>query len=264
MDDFWVYTSVRDEEYLMPFFLRHYQDYADKVIVQDCGSTDRTKEIVRDSGAELIETEPWGMDEKRRVDEAYDMVQKSAGQCRWMACVDVDEFILGDFDEAFQWAEQDQCDLIMNMGYTVVGADPPKDDGQQIYELYCQGVQGGAEKPCIARAGSKFKWSVGKHFVESRGTRVSLSKLVLLHYRYLGVEYTKMRATKNYTNSPDKTTAWACSPEYHGPHSATFVAQSLQRGEYFDLRPKLIRHMEVFDPSELWKEFHNGQRVIVT
>lgn len=263
MDDFWVYTSVRDEEHIMPFFLRHYMDYADKVIVQDCGSKDRTKQIVKNAGAELYDSGEWGMDEGRRRDEANALVLSLVGKCRWVACVDADEFILGDFDKAFESAEEDKCDVIHCMGYTMLAPEFPKDDGKsQIYDICYMGIQAGAEKPCVAKTGSRFLWSLGKHFIDSPGTRISLSGLALLHYRYLGYEYTKSRSAKNYANSPNKATAWCCAPNYTGDESPDGVRRALEGNKAQDLRKRLIEHLTMSQEA-MWNAWHGGKRVFV-
>lgn len=254
MDTFWVYTSVRDEEHLMPFFLRHYLDYADRVIVQDCGSTDRTKAIVKASGATLIETEPWGMDEVRRRNESMRFVQDSRGKTQWCACVDSDEFLVGDFDRAFDEADKIGCKVMQTIGITMLADGFPIDDGRQIYEICTTGARAGAEKPCIVRTDAEFLWSAGKHFIDSPGTKVAFSRIWLLHYRYMGKAYTASRNAKNYANSTEKATAWSCAPDYVGDQSPDGVQASLNRKDFSDFRGMIADSLNWPSPMHGWTD----------
>lgn len=236
----------------MPFFLRHYLSYADRVIVQDCGSTDRTKEIVRESGAELIETEPWGMDEGRRRDESMRFVADARNHTEWCACVDADEFLVGDFDRAFAEADAIGCKVLQTIGITMLADGFPKDDGRQIYEICHTGSRGGAEKPAIVRTNAEFLWGLGRHFIDSKGTKVALSRIFLLHYRYMGKEYTKIRSARNYENSPNKATAWSCAPDYQGDISPDGVQRSLDRKAYGDVGPMILASLTWKSPLQGW------------
>jgi hypothetical protein len=57
-------------------------------------------------------------------------------------------------------------------------------------------------------------------------------KLKLLHYRYLGYEYTRMKNAKNYERcglkNGDKGAAWSCAPGYNGEHSPIWAKKAIQ------------------------------------
>lgn len=208
----------------MPFFLRHYSTVACKIFVQDCGSTDKTRDIVRENGAVLVEDEPWGMDEDRRRNESEIFVRECQGKTEWCLCVDADEFVVGDFESAMESANEGGFDVIHTIGCTMMGPQFPKDDGRQIYDIAQTGVISGASKPCMVRPGTNFRWSLGRHFIESKDTKVAPPKdLFLLHYRFMGLEYTESRHARNWERSPDKGTAWCCSPEWTGDCSVEWM-----------------------------------------
>ena len=231
MDRIWVYISVRDEEDLMPFLMRHYLSVAQKVVVQDCGSTDMTRAIVQHYGAEFRGSDiPWGMDERRRRDDAQQFVHEAAGKCEWIIAPDADEFVLGDFNRALGDAGRLHCDVLHTIGWTMHGDGLPKDDGKsQIYQLSTLGDLGGA-KPIVVRSGGDFLWSSGKHFIETQHTRIAQPLLHLLHYRYMGGAYTAKRNARNYERSVEKLTAWACHPDYTGNESARAAEMHKERG----------------------------------
>lgn len=229
-DRLWVYTSVRDEEHLMPFFMRHYKTIADKIIVQDCGSTDKTCEIARAGGAEVKLTGEWGMDETRRRHESHQFVHEAAPRARWCIAVDADEFILGDFDRAFRDGEKANAEVLQTVGWTMTGNGFPEDDGRQIYEISNNGICAGAAKPCICRPGGDFLWSAGRHFIETQQTRIMHPLLHLLHFRYLGEIYTRIRNERNWARSPNKLTAFTCASDWVGHGSAKSAGEGAGKG----------------------------------
>ena len=214
----------------MPFFMRHYKTIADKIIVQDCGSTDRTCDIASDAGAEVQLTGTWDMDEKRRRDDSQQFVHEAAPCARWCIAVDADEFILGDFDRAFADGERQNAEVLQTIGWTMTGNGFPADDGRQIYDITDTGLMSGAAKPCVCRAGAQFLWSVGRHYVETQHTRIMPPLLHLLHYRYLGEVYTRIRNERNWARSPDKMTAFTCSSEWTGHGSHKLAGESAGKG----------------------------------
>jgi glycosyltransferase involved in cell wall biosynthesis len=226
----WVYTSVRDEKHIIPFFFRHYSKIADRNVVQDAGSTDGTQEIVRQLLGELIQDEPWGLDEIRRRNDSHKFVREYAkDKAKWCLCVDVDEFVVGDFDQAIRDADRYGADVVQCTGWTMKNDGWPENDGRQIYDIAPWGNQGGASKPALARAGSVFEWSAGRHFVETQETRVMHPTLHLLHYRYLGAAYIRARNKRNWERSDNKLTAWSCSPEFTEQELARY-AHTLNKG----------------------------------
>lgn len=230
-----VFTSVRDEEYMMPFFLRHYARIADQIIVRDYGSTDGTRQIVSKCSKTILqEFKPHPIDEKQRLAEAYEFVTISGNSYDWCIVVDCDEFIVGDFNRAISEASLFQ--LIRPDGYNMVGL-PPVDDGHsQIYELHNKGVPSGVySKPVVIRSGLRseldYKWSYGRHDCVDVPVRIMQGGLRLLHFRYLGGDYTKSRNARNYDRcGEDKGPAWTCAPDYTGEHSATWAAALEQGG----------------------------------
>lgn len=110
-------SMVFNEEYILPFFLRHYNQFVDKYyILYDKDSTDRTLEIVREQAktkeVEIIPFEfPDGMDDGIKVDKINNLYKKIT-DCDWICCADADEFIFplpleADLKEILQ-REQDR------------------------------------------------------------------------------------------------------------------------------------------------------------
>jgi len=89
---------VFNEEYILPFFFRHYDQFVDKYyILYDKDSTDLTLEIVREQAkTKEVEITPFefpdGMDDDIKVDKINNLYE-TITDCDWICCVDADEFI---------------------------------------------------------------------------------------------------------------------------------------------------------------------------
>ena len=101
----WCYTVTRNEAKLMPFWLRHYEQFCDRITVFDDQSTDGTQEIVK-ARAEMAKAEnrnqqivlvPYpcagGLDDRQLIDFAQTAYKAARGQADWVIWVDSDEFL---------------------------------------------------------------------------------------------------------------------------------------------------------------------------
>jgi glycosyltransferase involved in cell wall biosynthesis len=76
---------VRNEEEMLSRCLQSIFDLVDQILIVDTGSTDRTMEIARDFGADVVEI-PWREDFAGHRNEAFDLCK-----CRWALVIDADE-----------------------------------------------------------------------------------------------------------------------------------------------------------------------------
>ena len=85
-------TIAKNEEKNIRHWVNSVKRFADEIIVVDTGSTDHTREIAAEEGAELYEF-PWCNDFSAAKNFALD---KASGD--WIVMLDADEY----FDEASQ------------------------------------------------------------------------------------------------------------------------------------------------------------------
>lgn len=86
-----VVTIAKNEHDMMPFFMRHYQQFADRIVVYD-ESDDDTPDIVRKMSGEVIEMEPGN----GIRDDIHALLKSWAGGRfggDWTMVPDVDEFL---------------------------------------------------------------------------------------------------------------------------------------------------------------------------
>jgi glycosyltransferase involved in cell wall biosynthesis len=225
----WVFTVVYNEEAMAPWFLRHYGQFADRILVWDAGSTDRTRQIfAAHPSVSLFDWPgPDGIDEDFNLHFAYDTYPSARGKADWCMWVDCDEFIYHPhlFSQLGSRAE-----VIRTAGFNMMGDGLPENGywHKQIWELNPMGVSAPVySKPIVFRPEAKVRWVRGKHALEDCAPVVSEKPLLkLLHYRYLGAAYTAAKNAKNYARCADKGPAWSCAPEFTGEHSATWAEQA--------------------------------------
>src|SRR5947207_15448200 len=115
-------SMVFNEEYILPFFFRHYNQFVDKYyILYDKGSTDVTLEIVREQAktkeVEIIPFKfPDGMDDVIKVDKMNNLYKKIT-DCDRIYCADAEEFLFRfpfatDVKEILKRDQEKQCNHV--------------------------------------------------------------------------------------------------------------------------------------------------------
>ncbi len=211
---------------ILPWFLRHYGAFADTIWAWDDKSDDGTAELLK--AHPKVFFEEWklesGINEDVFLKFAYDTYPEACPYFDWVMWVDPDEFIYAPKVRSILTGVPHECQLILTSGFNMMGEGLPKDDGRQIWEVMPMGVHSSVySKPVVFRPCCKIRWNRGKHQTEGVTLNYSIPLLKLLHYRYLGREYTKAGNAKNYARcglaNGDKGAAWSCAPDYTGPHS---------------------------------------------
>ena len=128
---------MHNEEVLLPYFLRHYETFADRIFIIDAYSTDRTREIAFKHPKVTLLHCPYG--EKFTEDDVshcYERYYKEfrIRETRLGNVVDGDEFVYHpDIQQALQHAEDKEADVIRTTCYTMVSDHLPTTTGQ-IYK----------------------------------------------------------------------------------------------------------------------------------
>jgi len=223
---------MKNEAELVPYWLRHYQKIADKIIVYDHHSTDGTPDLLRGAGVEVREYEPATIDDGNWADFLSVQYREARGQAGWVIVVDADEFIYHPVSVRDELRSQFIAgnNMIIPHGYTMISPWFPAGDGQ-IYE-YCQhGVYDPLySKPCIFSPDLELRFVPGKHRALVAGPiSRSETKLKLLHYRYFGIDWLKQRNKRNADNLSSRAAAqgWGfhVQAENTGLYSPDWYAQ---------------------------------------
>lgn len=235
----WTFTVCWNQAHILPFWLRHYEAIADRMNVWDDHSTDGTYEML----IRHPKTHTWiwpggdGIDDDAFLTWAYEQYPKAVGQADWVMVVDTDEFVYHpDLKGILEKAKADGYDVVQPDGFNMTHDGLPADDKRQLWEIVPTGFWDSVySKPVVFRPEIKIRWNRGRHATEHCTPKIwQRSGLKLLHYRYLGFEYTKRMNERNYARchfrTGDKGAAWSCAPNWHGEHSPEWAEESMKRG----------------------------------
>lgn len=91
----WLYTVTHNEAKILPWFLRHYEQFCDRITVFDDQSTDGTADMVRACPVGVLEKYPFDgkLDDRQFIQLARETYVKARGQADWVIWCDPDEFL---------------------------------------------------------------------------------------------------------------------------------------------------------------------------
>lgn len=224
----WIFSVCHNEAPIIPWYLRHYAQFADRILVWDDNSTDGSRELLK--AHPLVTLYDWphktGLFEDVNLHHAYDVYPSARGKADWCMWVDMDELIWHPQIKYYLATQlNDFTNAVQPRGYNMTGLGLPVNgyEHKQIWEHLPMGVEApNYSKPVIFKPDVKIRWIRGKHRIENVHVNLHSTLLVkLLHYRYLGAQYTAFKNRKNYErcggDTGDKAAAWTCGPEYDGP-----------------------------------------------
>jgi glycosyltransferase involved in cell wall biosynthesis len=109
-----VIIPVKNEEINLPYALASVMEWADKVWVIDCGSSDRTIEIAKEAGAFVVEQEWLGYAKQKNW--ALDNIDLQAD---WIFFLDADEAILPELKEELESIASLQVDEVKESAFNI-------------------------------------------------------------------------------------------------------------------------------------------------
>lgn len=172
---------------MLPHFLKHYEEVADRIFVIDDHSTDKTEEIARaHPKVTYVRKGTDGYDEKE-VSQIFSVM--AAQHPGWAVCVDADEFIHG-----LEKLRKPRGQVLQTTGYMMVGETGRLEDCQKIR-------MSSFDKPVVFDASLDIGFGDGRHSVNLPTVP---SDLELWHYKYPSREYYLKRNLAAYPRIMDK------------------------------------------------------------
>lgn len=179
---------------MLPYFLRHYETFADKIFIINDHSTDRTAEIARvHPKVQLLDFEyDRGLNEADFSNCFAQTYKKySRGKADWVVCVDADELIYNkDIAKVLGEQRQRGMRVLKCTGYQMISKTLPTTDGQIYDECKTGGRSRGFDKPVIFDPTLDITFGDGRHTIQvPDGISIGWAKLLLLHYKYLSRDF---------------------------------------------------------------------------
>jgi hypothetical protein len=198
-----VYTFNWNEIRLAPFFLRHWSQVAEKIVVLDHHSDDGSAEQLATAGCVV---RPYGTPGRYVIGEQdaarQDCWHGSRGlghASPWVAVVDFDEFLWHpDLGRFLSHATAEGHFVLRPAGFEMMSEVFPVDDGRPLTAQVRRGFRHGQYcKPCLFRPDrvASMRFASGAHGaspVDASGNPIPItdvSDLKLLHYRRLSFDH---------------------------------------------------------------------------
>jgi len=183
-----IFSIVWNAEEMLPNFLKHYSEFANRIFIVDDHSTDLTAKIATEHPLVTYVTYGHnGLQEDEFNDTFYRLYKDNPSD--WAIVVDQDEFI-------YKWdtLKSEPSGVLKTKGYTMIGKTGKLGDCKPIRTK-------SFDKPVV------FDPKLDVHFGDGRHT-VNLptrdSKLELWHYKYPSREYYLQHNTEGYPRYMDK------------------------------------------------------------
>jgi hypothetical protein len=240
-----VYCTLRNERQIIPYFLKHYGLFADRIFMWDDQSDDGTREILaahpKVQLMSLPANVPRGVQDQYWVERLWPQYKEiSRDKADWVMIVDADEFIYhDDLLLALQDCLDRGVDIIICHGYLMI-ADSFPTTGGQIYDEVKHGIRDRmCDKWIIFNPRIDVEFMGGRHRrprrLEPADTIVETDGFKQLHMRAFDSATVRARYARNMdsiniglkqVNLPPITMDY-----YEQPH--TFPNTSGQRGNIF-------------------------------
>lgn len=182
-----VYCLANNEERMMPYFMRHYTQFA-KVIILENNSTDRTVEIAKSMGATI-----WAYDVPDVIDDQWYIDVKNscwkASRADWVIICDADEFVY--HPNIVNILKDTDATIFTPQLFNMFSNKFPTTEGQ-IYEEVNRGKSGGGKMNLFRPSEIKqINYQPGCHVACPEGNvrHNPNSEIITLHMRNLSKEY---------------------------------------------------------------------------
>lgn len=186
-----IYSVMRNEEDLLPYFLRHYCTFADTIFILDDHSTDRTVEIAKkNKKVRLINFNyKGGMTDDFDLSNAFEESYKkySRGVADWVMTVDADEFMYNkNMVKILKQQQKLGTKAIQATAYTMFSEEFPKTTGQIYKECFWGQRSRAYDKMVIFDPSLDVSLGMGRHTTKlPKNIKSSRANILMLHFRYL-------------------------------------------------------------------------------
>jgi hypothetical protein len=196
-----LYAQCWNDEWMLPFFFRHYESLVDRYFIYDDASTDGSLSLLQSHAK--VETrrfdhsiaDSFALSEQAFSNECW---KQSRGQADWVIVTDVDEHLFHPDGRSYlARCSAEDVTLIPALGFQMISETLPR-PGQNLcrdYPIGAPWVQ--MMKPSIFNpdAITEMNFAPGRHTADPLG-RIKVpqtDEMLLFHYKYLDPEQTHRR-----------------------------------------------------------------------
>jgi len=191
-----VHSIMWNEARILPYWLRHYEQLAERIFVWDAQSDDGTREMLEAHPlVTVFEQQCAGLDDNYFT-ECFLEYKRLSADADWCACVAADEFI--HHPQLLSTLATIETSKVQLAGYTMYAQSFPTTIGQIYDEVRLGYPDLWSCKTVLFRPQHEMQWVHGLHKEVSPTRAARGTGIKLLHYRYLGADYYVERTRRNY------------------------------------------------------------------
>jgi hypothetical protein len=186
-----TFAVCHNEERMLPYFLRHYQQYG-VVTIFDNESTDRSIEIIENSDAIYFSFNSGGEFREDILTSIRNTCWKES-TADWVIITDIDEFV---YHRDLEYVLRKSKATVLLPRMFNMYSDTFPDTPRQIYDQVKYGTEFNS-KMCIFRPSeiTEMNYEAGCHFANPEGNFILDFKtpVINLHFKNMGQEYVNER-----------------------------------------------------------------------
>lgn len=164
----WAYVTVWNEEKMLPYYLRHYSQLCERIIVLDNESTDNTVSICGEWPMVEVRTYSTGetFNDYVHLDLKHACIEEARGNADYIIVGDCDEFIV--HPNLVEFLKENTHPVIFPAGFQMVSWTFPQGDGQIYEEVRTGAPDPWYSKPILINPNKieSFEWIEGCHEIE--------------------------------------------------------------------------------------------------
>jgi Glycosyl transferase family 2 len=238
-----------NEEFLLPYWLRHHYSLFDHGVLLDYASTDRSVEIIHDLAPrwEVRSSRNQWFDARDVDQEVMEVEREFAG---WKAVLNTTEFLLcQDLRLYVRWMEKYRTDVYGVWAYDFTMVDHPDERENEISELpfYFQkrwGYHSGGGRSRVLHRHPDMHYDTGRHSCSQVG-KVIDDGLFLLWFGWCPIRYVKERKLQIQKRIPERDRAAGLGHQHIVTEAGLEQAYLGQATRIYDLWEKHPNYYEM-------------------
>ena len=256
-----LYTRCWNDGHMLKFFFRHYDRLVQRYVVYDDASADNSLELLRSNPKVEMRPMPAYSDPESRIASNLSLLEscwkESRGLTDWVIVTDIDEHLYhSNIEDYLENCRNNGVTIMPALGYQMQSEEFPQDD-----VLLCHSLTMGAPQYMMSKMNifspndiDIANFGPGRHEAAPEGNVIAPARdeLLLLHYKYLGLERTQRRYEQYRTRQRRKDLAMGWGVQYSWSREQLLEAWNEVASQLVDISRSDLRPWETHGERRWW------------